>query len=124
MKNHPIRIFATIAVALLCLASCGKPDNPLVTASDGQFLRWIAPRNAFSPPCAAALYEPTWFIKQYNGLKFSARDKIATVSEKQQTECVAELQQQASQIGIEGNITRDHLLDERVKQRYLASRRG
>lgn len=113
-----------IGLVVVALAACGKLGNPLLSASDGQFMRWIAPKNAFAPPCAAALYEPDWFIKQYNALKFSARDKISAVTEKQKSECVVDLQQWASQIGIEGNITREHLLDDRVKQRFLALQRG
>lgn len=113
-----------MAVITIALVACGKLGNPLLSASDGQFLQWIAPKNAFSPPCAAALYEPGWFIKQYNGLKFAAKDKISVVNDRQKDECIAELQQRANQIGIAGNITREHLLDDRVKQRYLAARRG
>ena len=115
---------AAAVAALLVLSSCGKPDNPLVAATDGQFLEWMAPRNAFSPPCAAAFYEPAWFIKQYNGLKFSARDKISGVSEQQKNSCASELLQRANQVGIRGNVTRENLLDDRVRQRYLANRKG
>ncbi len=82
-----------IGLAILTLAACGKLGNPLLNATDGQFLQWIAPKNAFSPPCAAALYEPAWFINQYNALKFSARDKISAVTEKQKSDCAADLQQ-------------------------------
>ncbi|AJP48603.1 hypothetical protein PG1C_09415 [Rugosibacter aromaticivorans] len=113
-----------IVAAFIALSACGKLGNPLLSASDGQFLRWIAPRNGLAPSCAAALYKPEMFIGQYNGLKFSAKDKISAVSEKQKSECIADLQQRASEIGIEGNITRDHLLDDRVKQRFLALQRG
>lgn len=112
-----------IGLAILTLAACGKLGNPLLNASDGQFLQWIAPKNAFAPPCAAALYEPDWFIKQYNALKFSARDKISAVTERQKNDCVADLQQWANQIGISGNITHESLLDDRVKQRYLSLKR-
>jgi hypothetical protein len=115
-------IYAAAAVA--ALASCTKSDNPLVAASDGQFKQWIEPKNAFSASCAAALYEPDLFVKQYNGLKFSASGKISGVSEQQKTACVSELQQRASQIGIAGDITREQLLDERVRQRYAAARKG
>lgn len=117
------KLLLPIVVAVLVLSSCGKPDNPLVTASDGQFLEWMAPRNAFSPPCAAAFYEPDWFIKQYNGLKFSPRDKISAVSEQQKDACVSDLLQRANQVGIKGNVTREDLLDARVRQRYLANRK-
>ena len=112
-----------ISVVTVVLAACGKLGNPLLSASDGQFLRWIAPRNGLAPSCAAALYKPALFIGQYNGLKFSARDKISAVSEKQKSECIADLQQRASEIGIEGNVTREHLLDDRVRQRFLASQK-
>lgn len=119
--NKPIFLMsATLAV----LVSCGKPDNPLVTATEGQFAQWMEPRNAFSASCAAALYEPGSFIRQYNGFKFSANGKIAAVTEQQKSECVAELQKRASRIGIAGNVTAEHLLDERVRQRYLSARKG
>ena len=111
-----------LAVAIVALASCGQRDNPLVAAPDGQFARWIEPKNAFSPSCAAALYEPDLFVRQYNGLKFSSGARISAVSEQQKAECVAELQKRAAQLGIRGEITRDHLFDDRVRKRYLAVR--
>jgi hypothetical protein len=112
-----------MAVITFVLVACGKLGNPLLSASDGQFMQWIAPKNAFAPPCAAALYEPAWFVNQYNALKFSARDKISAVTDRQKNDCVADLQQWANQIGITGNITRENLLDDRVKQRYLSLKR-
>ncbi len=112
-----------IGLATIMLAGCGKLGNPLLNASDGQFLRWIAPRNGLAPSCAAALYKPEMFIGQYNGLKFSAKDKISAVTDRQKSECIADLQQRASEVGIEGNITREHLLDDRVRQRFLASQK-
>ena len=113
-----------VTTLVLLLASCGKPDNPLLGASDGQFARLIEPKNAFSPSCAAALYEPDLFVKQYNGLKFGAAGKISAVGEEHRSECVAELQKRAADGGIRGQVTRDHLVDDRVRQRYLASRKG
>ena len=67
-----------LIAAVLALSACGKGDNPLVAASDGQFKQWIEPKNAFSASCAAALYEPALYVKQFNGLKFSASG-ISTV---------------------------------------------
>ena len=113
-----------LTTLVLLLASCGKPDNPLLGASDGEFARLIEPKNAFSPSCAAALYEPDLFVKQYNGLKFGAAGKISAVSEQHRSECVAELQKRATEGGISGRVTQDHLLDDRVRQRYFASRKG
>ncbi len=98
------RSWLCAVAAVLALSSCGKGDNPLVTASDGQFKQWIEPKNAFSASCAAG--------------------KISSVSEQQKTGCVSELQQRASQIGIAGNVTREQLLDDRVRQRYAAARKG
>jgi hypothetical protein len=118
------RSWLCAVAAVLALSSCGKGDNPLVAASDGQFKQWIEPKNAFSASCAAALYDPALFVTQYNGLKFSASGKISSVSEQQKTGCVSELQQRASQIGIAGNVTREQLLDDRVRQRYAAARKG
>ena len=115
---------AAVVVAVFLLASCGKPDNPLVTASDGQFLQWIAKRNGLAPSCAAALYEPELFIRQYNSIIFVAHDKISSVSEQQKADCVSDLLQRANQVGIQGNVTREHLRDDRVRQRYLANRKG
>lgn len=120
MNKLPLLVCATV----VALVSCGKPDNPLVTATEGQFAQWIEPKNAFSAPCAAALYEPELFVKRYNGLKFSAGGKISSVTEQQKSECVAELQKRASQIGIAGNVTPEHLFDDRVRQRYLSSKKG
>jgi hypothetical protein len=102
---------------------CKKEDNPLVATSDGHFARLIEPKNAFSPCCAAALYDPDAFVAQYNGLKFSPDARIQAVSEQQRTECVGELQKRSSEVGITGNVTAEHLKDERVRQRYLASRK-
>ena len=113
-----------LTVLVWVLAACGKPDNPLLGASDGQFARLIEPKNAFSPSCAAALYEPDLFVRQYNGLKFGAAGKIAAVSEQHRTECLAELQKRAAESGIRGDVTREHLLDERARQRYHAARKG
>ena len=119
MKN--LLIAALVAAA--AIAGCKKEDNPLVTASDGQFGRLIEPKNAFSPPCAAALYDPDTFVAQYNGLKFSSDARIQTVSDQQRAECTGELQKRASEVGIPGNVSAEHLKDERVKQRYLAARK-
>ena len=118
------RSWVLAALAVVALASCSKSDNPLVAASDGQFKQWIEPKNAFSASCAAALYEPELYVRQYNGLKFSASGKISSVSDQQQTGCVGELLQRASQIGIGGSLTREQLFDERVKHRYAAARKG
>ena len=113
-----------LTTLVLLLVSCEKPDNPLLGASDGQFARLIEPKNAFSPSCAAALYEPDLFVKQYNGLKFGAAGKISAVSEQQRSDCVAELQKRAADGGISGQVTREHLMDDRVRQRYFAARKG
>jgi len=113
-----------IGLAILTLAACGKLGNPLLNASDGQFLRWIERTNPIAPSCAAALYEPDLFVRQYNGIKFVASSKISSVSEQQKNACVSELLQRASQIGIDGNITREQVMDDRVRQRYLAARKG
>lgn len=118
------RLWLLGGVVVFGLASCGKADNPLVTASDAQFAQWVESKNAFSASCAAALYEPDLFVKQYNGLKFAAAGKIAAVSEQQTADCIAELQKRAEQLGVRGDIAREHLFDERVRKRYLASRKG
>lgn len=118
------RLWLIAGVAATALASCGKPDNPLVTAGDAQFAQWVEPKNAFSASCAAALYEPELFIKQHNGLKFSVAGKISTVSEQQKADCVVELQNRAAQAGVPGSIAREHLSDDRVRKRYLAARKG
>lgn len=113
-------LFAGLA---LLLAACGTPENPLLSASDAQFGRLIEPKNAFSPSCAAALYEPELFVKQYNGLKFGQAGKIAVVSEQHRADCAAELQRRAAEAGLR-EVTREHLADDRVRQRYLATRKG
>ena len=107
----------------LLLAACGKPENPLLSASDAQFARLIEPKNAFSPSCAAALYEPALFVKQYNGLKFGQAGKIPAVGEQHRTDCIAELQGRAAEAGLR-EVTGEHLADDRVRQRYLATRKG
>ena len=112
-----------LGLTALWLAACGQAANPLLSASDGQFGRLIEPKNAFSPSCAAALYEPELYVKQHNGLRFSAAGKIAAVSEEHRAQCAAELQARAAEAGM-GNVTRAHLADEAVRQRYLAMRRG
>lgn len=121
---NKLSLRAAAVAALLVLSSCGKPGNPLLAASDGQFQRWIEPRSPISPSCAAALYEPALFVRQYNGIKFAASSKISAVSDQQKNGCIAELQQRASAIGIQGNVTRDHLFDDRVRQRYYAMKKG
>lgn len=113
-----------LAALVLLLVSCGKPDNPLLSASDGQFARLVEPKNAFSPSCAAALYDPGLLVKQYNGLKFGAAGKISAVSEQHKSECIAELQKRAAEGGIRGEVMREHLIDDRVRQRYFAARKG
>jgi hypothetical protein len=118
------RLWLIGGMAVIALASCGKADNPLVTASDAQFAQWVEPKNAFSASCAAALYEPGLFVRQYNGLKFAAAGKISAVSEQQKTDCVVELQKRAEQVGVAGAVSREHLLDERVRKRYFATRKG
>lgn len=123
MKTPLLSAIAVAAVATT-LSSCGKPDNPLLAATDGQFLQWMAPRNGLAASCASALYEPELFIKQYNGIKFVESYKIHSVSEKQKAECESELLQRANQVGIQGNVTREHLRDDRVRQRYFANRKG
>lgn len=118
MKRWPLIV--PVAVAL---AACGHPDHPLLSASDGQFARLMEPKNTFSPSCAAALYEPELYVKQYNGLKFSPAAKISAVSKEQETDCIAELRERAAAQGIRGEVTRDDLLDERVRRRYFAARK-
>ena len=113
-----------LGAAVCALAACGKSQNPLLSASDGQFARLIEPRNAFSSSCAAALYEPDLFVKQYNRLKFSQAEKLTALSEQQRNECEAELQERARQLGVPGSVTREQLADERVRTRYLAARKG
>lgn len=114
-------LFACLA---LLLAACGTPENPLLSASDTQFARLIEPKNAFSPSCAAALYEPDLFLKQYNGLKLGQAGKIAAVGEQHKADCIAELQRHAAEAGLRGEVTREHLADDRVRQRYFAARKG
>jgi hypothetical protein len=118
------RLWLIAGVAAMVLASCGKPENPLVTAGDAQFAQWVEAKNAFSASCAAALYEPELFIKQYNGFKFAAAGKISAVNEQQKAECVVELQKRAAQAGVPGDVAREHLFDDRVRKRYLAARKG
>lgn len=113
-----------LTALVLLLVSCGKSGNPLLSASDGQFARLIEPKNAFSPSCTAALYEPELFVKQYNGLKFGAAGKISAESEQHRSECIAELQKRAAEGGIPGRVTPEHLVDDRVRQRYFAARKG
>lgn len=112
-----------LGLAALWVAACGQAANPLLNASDDQFGRLIEPKNAFSPSCAAALYEPEFYVKQHNGLRFSAAGKINAVSEERRAQCAAELQARAAEAGM-GNVTRAHLADEAVRQRFLAMRRG
>ena len=113
-------VIIEIAV-VLAIAGCGKAQNPLLAASDGQFARFIEPRSALAPSCAAALYDPSAFVQQYNALKFSPEGRIAEVSEAQKSECVTDLKKRASEVGIAGEMTTDHLSAEKVRQRYLAA---
>ena len=113
-----------IGLAMITLAACSKHGNPLLNASDGQFLRWIERTNPIAPSCAAALYEQDLFVRQYNGIKFVASSKISSVSEPQKNACISELLKRASEIGIDGNITREQVMDDRVRQRYLSARKG
>ena len=109
--------------AAVALSACGQVENPLLTATDGEFRRLIEPKNAVSPACAAALYDPELYVKQYNGLKFAATGKIASVGDQHRVECAAELQARADTAGLRG-VTREHLADERVRQRYVMARKG
>jgi len=118
------RACMVIAVlSVFILAGCKGEGNPLVSASDGQFSRLVEQKNAFSPSCAAGVYEPEAFVQQYNALKFSPDARITSVSDQQKAACTDELQKRASEIGITGNVTPEHLRDERVRQRYLATRK-
>ena len=117
------RAWIALAFVGLVAGGCQREDNPLISASDGQFSRLVEPKNAFSPSCAAALYEPDAFVQQYNALKFSPDARISSVTDQQRTACADELQKRASEIGISGNVTQDHLRDDRVRQRYLATRK-
>ena len=110
------------AALVVTLVGCQKSDNPLIAADDGQFVRLIEPESALAPSCAAALYEPELFIRQYNALKFSPDTRIRSVSEQQKTDCASELQKRASEVGIAGNVTLEHVRDERTRQRYLAAK--
>jgi hypothetical protein len=111
------------AAVVFVFAGCQKADNPLLAATDGQFARLVEPKNAFSASCAAALYDPDLFVHQYNGLKFSLEGRIASVSEQQKSACNEELQKRASEVGIQNNVTPEHLRDDRVRQRYVALRK-
>lgn len=119
MKNELILATAVAAV----LAGCQRTDNPLVSANDGQFARLMEPKNALSPSCAAALYEPEVFVQQYNALKFSPDARINAVSDQHKADCVGELLKRSSEVGIPAGVTAEHLRDERVRQRYLAVRK-
>lgn len=112
-----------LAGLCLLLGACGKPDNPLLAASDAQFAQLIEPKNAFSASCAAAFYEAELFVKQYNGLKFARAGKIAAVTEEQRRHCADELQVRAAEMGLRA-VRPEHLADERIRQRYLAARKG
>ena len=114
-------LIATVAV--LMAGGCDTGRNPLIAASDGQFARFVEPRTALAPSCAAALYEPDAFVQQYNALKFSPEALLSAVTEKQQAECVTDLKKRASEVGIAGEVTTDHLRDAKVRQRYLAVRK-
>lgn len=117
------KAFLYAAALTMALAACERSDNPLMSAEEDQFGRVIEPRTALAPSCAAALYEPDVFIQQYNALKFSPDTRINSVSEQQQADCVTELQKRASEVGIDGNVTAEHVRDDRVRQRYLAARK-
>jgi hypothetical protein len=112
------------AAAFAILAACGRAENPLLAATDAQFARLIEPKNAFSASCAAALYEPELFVRQYNGLKFGQAGRISAVDETLKADCAAELQRRAAEAGLPGEIKREHFADDRVRQRYFAARKG
>src|SRR5258708_37544289 len=113
-----------LVIAAFVLAACGKPENPLLAASDGQFAQLIEPRNAFSPSCAAALYEPDLFVKQYNGLKFSQAGKISAVSDQQKTECAAELPRRGAAAGVRRAHSGARRGDAGGRPRVFAPREG
>ena len=115
-------LIVTAAIVSM-FAGCQKADNPLVGASDGQFARFVESKNAFSPSCATALYEPELFVQQYNALKFSPDARITAVTAQQKNACIEELQKRASEVGVEGNVTPEHMLDDRVRRRYVAARK-
>ena len=118
-----ILLSAAAALCIAVLPGCARVENPLLKASDAQFARIIESKNAFSPSCADALYEPETFVRQYNELKVSPTARISAVSEQQRAHCVADLLKRIRAAGIAENVTADQLIDERVRQRYIASKK-
>ena len=116
--NQRVIVAATIAGVLV---ACGKAENPLLRATDGEFARLIEPRSALAPSCAAAFYDPELFVRQYNAVKFIPGSRITAVSEQQKAECITDLQKRASEVGIDGNVKPEHFNDDRVRQRYVAA---
>lgn len=117
------RIYAVTLMAVASIAGCTKEDNPLLRATDGQFARLVEPRTALAPSCAAAFYDPDLFVRQYNAVKFMPETRIFAVSPKEEADCVVGLQKRASELGIEGNVTEAHIRDDRVRRRYVATRK-
>jgi hypothetical protein len=112
-----------LAAIMSAFAGCKRVDNPLVSATDPQFAQLVAPKNAFSASCAAALYEPELFVQQYNALKFSPQGRINAVTEEQQRICIGELQKRAGELGIRENVAPEHFKDDRVRARYMAGKK-
>ena len=90
-----------LVLCLLTVAACApQDDNPLMAASDDQFIKAIG--NLPFLGCEAALF----------------RNNADSGTETQRESCERGLQKRAAEAGIPKAVTSAHIADPRVKARY------
>lgn len=97
-----------IASLVLAITGCAKKsDNPLLDATDGQFKSTVDPYF----DCIASVEKAA--------KTFSSATKVKGEEEQERRICLEKGQKLAVGAGISDNVTFDHILDPRVKERYV-----
>ena len=84
------------------LGACSKPNNPLLSATDGQFIQIFAP-SVFNE-CNERFFEPS---------------KVQSPELSDKKGCAEIFKQTAAFLGIAQVVTLAHIEDPRVKERYF-----
>ena len=102
-----IRVFLMTSLVVAIVGCAKKSDNPLLDATDGQFK--IAIGAYFD--CVANMEKAAKV--------FSEATKVKGEEEQERSICLEKGQKLAVGAGISDNVTFDHILDPRVKERYV-----
>jgi hypothetical protein len=103
--THAVRVAIVVAFVSGCAQ---RSDNPLLSATDGQFKVSVVPYF----DCLASVEKAA--------KTFSSATKVKREEEEERRICLEKTQKLTAGAGIADNVTFDHIQDPRVKERYLA----